>query len=177
MVIFEPFKVGDVIRVGDEHVGIVKDITLRHTVIDNLENKLIIIPNSTISTETIVNESKYFNLLCKYVDIGISYDSDVNLAIRIIQEEAEKFESVTYELNTEYTNKVNVRVMNYGDFSVNLRAYVWTDKPMAGIQLQSDIYKAIKRRFDLEGIEIPFPYRTVVFKKDLAPNASAYEKQ
>ncbi|MFY0644951.1 MAG: mechanosensitive ion channel family protein [Bacteroidia bacterium] len=169
MIIFEPFKVGDVISVEGEHFGMVEDITLRHTVINNLENQLIIIPNSVISAATIINESIYFGLLCKWMDIGISYDSDIELATRIIHEETDKHPNVVREPGTDYPNKVNVRVVEYADFSVNLRCYVWTNNARAGIQIQSDLYKSIKARFDLEGIEIPFPYRTIVFKNDL-PN-------
>ncbi len=54
IVIFKPFRVGDFIQVGT-NIGNVEDITLRHTVIKDLQNKRIIIPNSVISTETIVN--------------------------------------------------------------------------------------------------------------------------
>jgi small-conductance mechanosensitive channel len=68
-------------------------------------------------------------------------------------------------------NKVNVRLVGFGDSSVNLRSYVWTDDAVNAIQMHSDINMAVKKRFDAEGIEIPFPYRTVVFKKDLPPNS------
>ena len=169
MVIFEPFRVGDVIDVNGEHFGQVEDITLRHTVINNLENKRIILPNSYISAETITNHSIHPHILCKWIDIGISYDSDVNLAIKIIQEEAEKLPQVVHEPNTEYEHKVNVRMMQYGNSSIDLRAYVWSNNPKGGVQMQSDILKAVKARFDLEGIVIPFPHRTLVFKNDL-PN-------
>ena len=56
------------------------------------------------------------------------------------------------------------------DSSLNLRAYVWIDDPNYGLATHSDINIAIKKRFDAEGIEIPFPYRTVVYKNDLPPN-------
>jgi small-conductance mechanosensitive channel len=62
---------------------------------------------------------------------------------------------------------VVVRVINLGDFSVDLRAWVWTIDNGSGYVLKTDLYKLVKQRFDREGIEIPFPYRTVVFKKDL----------
>ena len=67
--------------------------------------------------------------------------------------------------------KVIVRHIGFGDSSINLRAYVWTDDPLEAIQMQSDINRAIKKRFDAEGIEIPFPHRTIVYKSDLPPNA------
>lgn len=57
IVIFKPFRVGDQIKIGSFDDGIVEDITLRHTVINNFENKRVIIPNSIVSSETVVNDS------------------------------------------------------------------------------------------------------------------------
>ena len=174
IVMFKPFRVGDMIKVGTLDYGIVEDITLRHTVINNFENKRIIIPNAVISSDTIVNDTIEDTKICRWVEIGISYDSDIELAIRIIQEEAVKHPScIDFRTKKEKDNEipqVRVRVINFGDFSVNLRADVWTNDPFNARQMHSDINIAVKRRFDTEGIEIPFPYRTIVYKKDLMQN-------
>ena len=69
--------------------------------------------------------------------------------------------------------QVVVRLISFGDSSVNLRAYVWTDDPIKVFQMQGDINKSVKKRFDAEGIEIPFPYRTLVYKNDLPKNAKS----
>jgi small-conductance mechanosensitive channel len=175
IVLFKPFRVGDMIKVGTLDYGVVEDITLRHTVINNFENKRIIIPNSVIGNETIVNDNIEDSKVCRFIEVGISYDSDVDLASRIIQEEAAKHPSCIDARNkkqkTSGVPKVNVRLMSFGDHSVNLRAYVWTNDPLNAVQMHSDINKAIKKRFDSEGVEIPFPYRTIVYKNDLPPNA------
>ena len=57
IVIFKPFRVGDNIKIGDLHQGTVEDITLRHTIINNFENRRIIIPNTVISGQTIINST------------------------------------------------------------------------------------------------------------------------
>lgn len=175
IVLFRPLRVGDMIKVGTLDYGIVEDITLRHTVIVNFENKRIIIPNSVVSAETIINDTIEDTVICKFVEFGISYDSDVNLAMKIIQEVAEAHPlSIDHRTKKEKRDKlpvINVRVINFGDSSVNLRAYVWTNDPMTSYQMHSDINKTVKERFDREGVEMPFPYRTVVYKKDLNPNA------
>ena len=62
---------------------------------------------------------------------------------------------------------VPVRVIGFGDSSVNLRAWVWSTDPPSAFRMGCDLNKSIKERFDREGIEIPFPYRTIVYKKDL----------
>lgn len=174
IVIFKPFRVGDLIKVGTLDYGTVEDITLRHTVIRNFQNKRIIIPNSVIGSDTIVNDSIEDPKVCRWVEVGISYDSDVELATRIIQEEAIKHPSCidarTEEEKVVGVPQVDVRLTSFDDFSLNLRAYVWADDPVAVFQMHFDINRAIKKRFDAEGVEIPFPYRTLVYKKDLPPN-------
>ena len=60
---------------------------------------------------------------------------------------------------------VPVRVVGFGDSSVNLKAYVWAADPGKAFRMGCDLNKSIKQRFDKEGIEIPFPYRTIVYKQ------------
>lgn len=168
IVIFKPFRVGDWIEIGVDHMGIVQDINLRHTVIRNFKNKRIIIPNSVISSETIVNNHVDDERSRQHVNFGISYDSDIDLAFKIMTEEAEKhplfLDARTKEEKKKKVPAVICRVVGFGDSSVNLRAYVWTDSPESGWDLFCDLNKSIKERFDKEGVEIPFPYRTLVFK-------------
>ncbi|MBW2984282.1 mechanosensitive ion channel family protein [Candidatus Woesearchaeota archaeon] len=165
--IFKPFRVGDRIKFSDKF-GVVEDITLRHTIIRNFENKRYIVPNSVISDETIENYDIGDRKICRWVEFGISYDSDADKAMRIIQEEAVKhpnfFDARTEEQKKNKEPAVSVRVIGYGDFSVNLRAWVWSKDPGAAFVMGCDLNRSIKKRFDKEGIEIPFPYRTIVFK-------------
>ncbi len=168
LVIFKPFRVGDHIAISNNMSGMVEDITLRHTVINNYENRRIVIPNSVISNETIINSSLNENKTCMYLVMGISYDSDINLAIKIMQEEAMKHPDFQDNRTQENKNSgdpaVKVRLIDFGDSSVNLRAYVWAKDPIEGFAMKCDLNKSIKERFDKEGIEIPYPYRTIVYK-------------
>ncbi|MFT5724264.1 MAG: small conductance mechanosensitive channel [Bacteroidia bacterium] len=175
IVMFRPFRVGDMIKVGSMEYGIVEDITLRHTVLISFENKRIIIPNSVMSSEMITNDTIQDEKICRWIEVGISYDSDLDLAINILQDVAGKHPK-TIDVRTKQQIEdgvpmVVVRVMKFGDFSVDLRAEVWTKDPFLARALHSDINHAIKKRFDAEGIEIPFPYRTIVYKKDLPAKA------
>lgn len=168
IIIFRPFRVGDMIKVGNLEYGIVEDVTLRHTVILDFQNKRLIIPNSVISSDTIINDSIEDTIICKFIEIGISYDSDVDLAIKIMQEESVKHpysfdHRTTYE-KAEGIPEVEVRLLGFEDSAVALRAYVWSEDPQNVFKMHSDINKAIKKRFDSEGIIIPFPHRTIVFK-------------
>lgn len=174
IVLSKPYRVGDLISVGNKEQGVVEDITLRHTVIRDFRNRSIIIPNSIMSAETIVNDSINDIRVCRWIEVGISYDSDVDLAMKIMREVSEAhpncIDARSPEDKKNKVPKVKVRLMTFGDSSLNLRALVWTDKPIEAFQMQSDLNIAIKKRFDKEGVEIPFPYRTVVFKKDLPKN-------
>ena len=183
IVAFRPFRVGDWIKIRDvENVsGIVEDITLRHTIIKNFENKRIVIPNSVINNELIENKNLEDAKICKFVEMSISYDSDIDLAIEIMREEAMKhpffIDVRTDEEKENKTHPVKVKLISFGDSSVNLRAWVWARTPINSFFMGCDLYKSIKERFDKEGIEIPFPYRTVVYKKDLPKTAKKRKKK
>lgn len=171
LLIFKPFKINDVITLQNGSVGVVEDITLRHTVIRDYENKRIVIPNHTISDDTIVNNDLSDEKIRKHIEFGISYDSDIDKAMNIIREEVEKhphfLDNRTSEDKKEGKPPVVVRVVELADFSVNLRAYVWTKNFDDSFTIKCDLLKSVKQRFDKEGIEIPFPYHTIVYKKDL----------
>ncbi|GAB4130035.1 MAG: mechanosensitive ion channel family protein [Ignavibacteriales bacterium] len=166
--IFKPFLVGDQIKVGSGDSGIVEDITLRHTIIKNFENKRIIIPNSKISSEVILNSSIYDSKICNFVEFGISYDSDIDKANAIIKSQAMKhrffLDNRTEEEKQNNVEPVITRVIGLGDFSINIRAYVWSQNQNEGFIMKTDLYKSVKEEFDRAGIEIPFPYRTIVHK-------------
>jgi small-conductance mechanosensitive channel len=174
IVIFQPFRVNDHIKIGELFVGYVEDITLRHTVIRNYENRRIVVPNSVISAETITNSNIVEDKINNFLEIGISYDSDIDKAMEIMRSEAIKHpnfvDNRTDEDKENNVPPVIVRVIDLADWSVNLRAYVWSENSPSGFIMKCDLRKSIKERFDKEGIEIPFPYRTVVFKKDLEEN-------
>ena len=171
ILIFKPFKNSDIIEFKDGQKGTVEEITLRHTIIKDYENRRIIIPNSVISEETIINSNISDERIRKHIEFGISYDSDIDKAIEIIQEEAE-MHPLTVDVRTEEEKNdgnpiVRVRVVALADFSVNLKAWVWSSGNDNAFILKCDLLKSVKERFDKEGIEIPFPYRTIVYKKDL----------
>ncbi len=168
IVIFKPFRVGDRITIGADLRGIVEDINLRHTVVRNFENKRIIIPNSVISNEKIENASIDDETICKFVDFSIGYDSDINKAMKIMEKEALKhplhLDNRDKQQKKENAPVVQVRVIGFGDSSVNLRLWVWAKNSVDAFVLGCDLNKSIKESFDKGGIEIPYPYRMIVYK-------------
>lgn len=171
ILIFKPFRVGDVIEISGNRIGTVEEITLRHTIIKNFKNERVIVPNSIISDDIIINSSITDNKILNRIEVGISYDSDIDKAFKIMQEECEKHPFIIDNRTPEEKKKklplARVIVYELADYSVNLRAYAWTEDFDAAFQMKADLLKSIKERFDKEGIEIPFPYRTIVYKKDM----------
>lgn len=172
IVMFRPFSVGDRVRVGQLYSGDVEDITLRHTVIKDFENRRIVIPNSVINNETIINSSLSHENLCIFIEMGVSFDSDVDQAMRMLQEETMKHpdcvDNRTQEEIENGTPQVSVRLINITETAMQLRAYGWARNPSEGFNLKCDVLKNTKRRFDEAGISLAYPQRMVYIKDNNA---------
>ncbi|MEA1984892.1 MAG: mechanosensitive ion channel family protein [Euryarchaeota archaeon] len=173
---FKPFRVGDRVDIRGEY-GTISDITLRHTVVTTWDNRRLIMPNHIMSDEAIINWSIVDPTVWWHVDIGISYDSDIDLARKIMIEEAENHENTMSleqikKYDTTLTEKdcTVVNLTELGDFAMNMRLLFWVADRSLAYTMACDIREAVKKRFDAEGIEIPFPYRTIVYKKDMMDN-------
>lgn len=171
ILIFKPFGVEDVIEVANGKKGRVEEITLRHTVIRDYQNRRVVIPNSIISDDTIINSSLTDEKICNHVEFDISYDSDIDTAMTIIAKEAINhpllIDGRTQDEINNHEPLVTLRTVALGDYYIRIRAYVWASNNDNAWILRCDLLKSVKQRFDKEGIEIPFPYRTLVYKTDI----------
>jgi len=172
--VFQPFRIGDYVTIQGEY-GRVEDVNLQYTIIQTWENKRLVIPNTVISEQTIQNWTIGEPPVYWTVDVGISYDSDIDLARKIMLEETRRHpdvmgygELVRYRRGlAQGDDGIRVRVIELADSAVVMRVGFWVrDRPTA-FATGCDIREAIKKRFDAEGVEIPFPYRTIVYKRDL----------
>jgi len=163
LAVYRPFRIGDKVSIDNEF-SIVEDITLRHTIVRTWQHKRLIIPNAKLDEMTVTNFSIVDPRMRCTVEFGVSYDTDIDLARRLILEEAN---------NCPHRDKEGddplVRVTSHDDFSIGLRAYVWVPEVDDFWLARFWLLEHVKKRFDREGVEIPFPYRTVVYKKDLPP--------
>lgn len=166
IVIFKPFHINDRLKIKTDIEGIVEDITLRHTVIRDFENKRIVIPNSVISSEVIVNSNLVEDKICKFIDFSISFDSDIQKAKSIMVEEVLKhplhIDVRTPEQIEAGDPEAVARVIAIGDFAVRLRTWAWAATSPDGFVLACDLLENIKLRFGEEGIEIPYPHWKVI---------------
>lgn len=168
LVIFKPFSVGDRIKIGQLYTGDVEDINLRHTIIKDFENRRVIIPNSVISNETIINSTITDEKMCMFIEVAISLDSNIEKAIEIIQQEAVKHKYYIDNRNelesARGEHSVMVRVMTFLDSGIHLRASVWTKDPIDGFDLKCDLNKSIKEKFDVSGIKLATLHHFLVMK-------------
>lgn len=165
LAVYRPFRIGDKVSLDNEY-GTIEDITLRHTIVRTWRHRRLIIPNEKIDNMSLINYSIIDPLMLCTVELGISYDSDIDLARRLILEEAD---NCPHRL--EKADKPWVRVVSHGDFAIGLRLYIWVEDADAEWLARYWLLENIKKRFDREGMEIPFPYRTLVYKKEMPPPA------
>lgn len=164
-----PFSIGDRITLTEKGItGFVEDITLRHTVIKTFENTRVIIPNSVINQAIIDNAKFMEEKTCAFLDFSVSYESDTRLAMQIISSEVERHPLFT-DPRTDAQRSAGesaapVRLVALGDSSVTLRCGVWCRSAGECYAASCDLRLSVKERFSQEGIEIPYPHRTVVMK-------------
>lgn len=169
LVIFKPFSVGDRVKIGQHYSGDVEDITLRHTIIKDFENRRIVIPNSIINNETIINSSLVEDKICLFIEFNIALEADINKAIAILREES--FAHPHFKDNRTDDQKIKndhpiiVRVLGFSESATQLRAYVWAKNPDEGFEMKCDLNQSIKERLDNEGIEKPYPRRIIINKE------------
>lgn len=170
IVFSKPFRIDDFIQIGNDVSGTVIEITLRHTIIRNMENRMIIIPNSTINSSTITNSTIGEQATCAFIEVGVSYTTDLNEAIRIMREEIIKHPNLIDRRNDAEkksgVEKVIIRVTNLGASSINLKAWAWASSSGNAFNMKCDLLKTIKERFDQEKIEIPYPYFNQIIKQE-----------
>lgn len=167
--IFKPFKIGDLIKVNNgELVGTVVDISIRHTIIKTFENTKIVVPNSVMDKAVLENVTAVGDQKANFLEMEISYESDIDLAMRIIEEEVIQHPNFMDIRSAEEKKKnapaVTIRLIAFNESGMQLKATVYSKNNAEGFAMLSDLRIAIKKRFDEAGVEIPYPHRTIVMK-------------
>ena len=152
IVIYRPYKVGDYIQ-ADNHLGTVDDIQIFSTVLKTPDNKLVIVPNGSIMNGSIVNFS---NQDKRRVDIiaSCSYDDDIDKVKSVLADILSKDDRILNE------PKPRIAVSELADSSVNFIVRPWV-KNSDYIDVYYSLLEEIKKRFDQEGIAIPYPQTDV----------------
>ena len=161
LALFKPVRIGDYVDFKGEY-GYIEDITLRHTIICTSDLRRIIVPNKLMGSDFIVNWSINNPETVWPVIFRISYSADIDKARSIITEVVEGHPDVLKERG------INVRLTELGDFAMTLRLTFYAPNRGVAYDAGCDIREAVKKRFDAEGIEIPYPYQNVIIAKHLA---------
>lgn len=169
ILLFKPFVLGDVIRYVDSNItGTVEEITLRHTTIRTPENKRVIVPNGIINKSVVENANYGESKVCVLLEIGISYESDIQLAMDIMTREMiahpDYYDNRTEQEIDEGAPPVTVRVVELADSAVILRAWLWAKDNATAFVMKCDLLQSIKLAFDRDGVDIAYPHVTVVQK-------------
>jgi small-conductance mechanosensitive channel len=150
----------------DDHHGEVTRITARYLVVKGLDGTEAIIPNETAISSTVINHSYADPQVRVEVPMQVSFDSDVELAIRLMREAGEAHPRVLKK------PAPLVILKQFGESGIDLEMYLWIRDPEAGRgNLRSDVYLAIFRAFKANAIDIPFPQRDVRIVRPARPSA------
>ena len=154
ILINRPFKIGDQITVEGES-GTVRDIQIRATEVKTYDGRKVIVPNSTLYNDTVINNTAYDERRYEVV-VGVGYDDDIEKAKELAMETLEEAEG------TDYEPEPQVLVNELGGSSVNLKLRGWTKPSKANmVKSASEVTQLVKEKYDEAGIDIPYPIRTV----------------
>ncbi len=154
----KPYNVDEKIRViqGGTVIaeGLVKDVTLRHTLIYQFNGETCIVPNSVMDSAVVIN-TNFTENIGNYVEIEIGYGADIEKAIGIMRQICVEHELT---LNTEANA---VTASGYTQNGVTLKTIIWTQNLNDSFRACSDIRVALVREFGKCGIEIPYQTVTI----------------
>ena len=163
--IFKPFAVGDRVKlVSTGLVGMVEDINLRHTVIRTIENNRIIVPNTTMNKDVVENSNYEDMRICNFLDVKITYESNIKLARKIMEEEVLSHPNAidwrSDEEKENGTKRVNVLLRDISNNCLELRVGIWTEDIGSSFRTCSELRESILLRFQAEE-NIKLYYQTI----------------
>ena len=150
-----PFEIGDWVEVGDNE-GIVTRITIVNTCLQTFDGEYVMIPNDEVSSQPILNRTRKGRLRIE-VEVGVDYSVRPNRAAKIAVAAVDDLSTVSTAASPQAVIK------GFGDSAVLLGVRAWVDDPSARKmwRARTAVVDAVHEAFDREGIEIPFPQRTV----------------
>ena len=169
VLLFErPIRVGDRVTIGEDE-GDIHSINLRTTVVMTNDRIALIVPNSSLVRERVVNWSYGDPRARLAIPVSVAPDSDVDLVTRTLEKVPESLEDILRQPQPK------VQFLTFGDSSLDFRLLVWTNKPRSHVQIKSDINYRIARLFRERNIRIPYPTQEFLLKgvdlpKDQEPN-------
>lgn len=147
--------IGDFVTI-EKHTGQLSKMTARYVVVRGLDGTEAIIPNETLITSTVINQTYTDSSVRVPLPVQISYQSDLDLAVRLLLDVAKRHARAQQE------PAPHVLIKSFADNGIELELGVWVADPEEGkTNLRSDLYYGIWQEFKIHGIEIPYPQREV----------------
>lgn len=158
IIFFKPFRIGDYIKVDNNVQGKVENITARHTVLIGDDNSRIVIPNTTLSSATIINQTMIDKHAKTIIYINIPFQTDIDKAMNIMRNEAMSHQHFidfrSHEERLADSNSVDIVIDDLKEKTVRLKMTVWADDNEKSNRMKYDLYKNIVQHFEKENIQI-----------------------
>lgn len=151
-------KVNDIIELQNDIIGKVEEIGLRTSKILTRDNIIMIIPNSKLISDNVINWSHNDKITRFNVQIGVAYGSDTELVEKVLLNVAKQHPDISQ------VREPFVRFINFGDSSLDFKLFFWTNKSFMVEYIKSDLRFAINKEFANNNISIPFPQRDIHIK-------------
>jgi len=150
---------GDLVELGDNTAGFVRQTGARYTLIETFEGREIMIPNEDFITNRVTNWT-FSNTRGRIdINLGVSYGSDLDLVSQLILDAANEHPRCSQ------TPQAECFLVDYGESAVGFTLYFWVDNIIEGLKRpRSDVLFSIWAKFKENNIEIPFPQRDVHIK-------------
>ncbi len=158
-----PINVGDYIEIEGGLAGYVEDVGWRSTRIRTLPNTYVVVPNAKLADSVIVNNSKPVLEMAAVVQCGVAYESDLDKVERVTIEVAKQIQETVP--GAVKTFEPFIRYHTFGDSNINFSVILRVKEPVAKYLVMHEFIKALKKRYDEEGIEISWPVRKVYYRK------------
>lgn len=153
-------NIGDFVQLENGQKGFIRDITWRNTTIETAQNNIIVVPNSKMADSIIENFFLTDREITFNVLVGVGYESDLEnvekVSVQVAKEVLEKFVGGVKDFEPF------VRFYNFGDSSIDLKVFLRVKEYADQFMITSEFIKALHKRYSQEGINIPFPIRTVI---------------
>ena len=161
----KPFDIGDRIELEDGKAGIVKDITLRHVTLQEIDTVIHVIPNSKLNGMRITNMSPAPGIRSIHMRFNVAYNADVDKARAIIAEAVRQSPLVVPgKPGPEGSTYGPVYFIEYAASSLVMATTVYYPPTSSTESVRNDVNSRVKRALDENGIEIPYNYINVVMK-------------
>ncbi|MEP1306921.1 MAG: mechanosensitive ion channel domain-containing protein [Balneola sp.] len=152
-------KLDDVLEI-DGNIVKIQSIGLRTSKALNTDDVSIIIPNSLITTNKVINWSHQTMKARFRIDVGVAYGSDIDLVIKVLEESAFEHPDISDRESTE------ARLVNFGNSSLDFQVLFFSENIFRISKVKSDIRRSISRKFAANDIAIPFPQMDLHFKSN-----------